>query len=112
MAQRSSFAFSTKYAADMQRRASIGKHMKLISGESNFTLVSWSHSMKQTRGILHLVAYNLEGSAAPYKNYYSFLKHLFSVANTAHNCLQNNTLKCQNITEVVACFIRNCRPVR
>jgi len=96
MVQRSSCAFSTKYAADTQRRASIGKHMKLINGESNFTLISWSHRMKQKRGILHLVAHNLEGSAAPYKNYYSFLMPLFSVVNVTHNCLQNNTLKNQN----------------
>lgn len=67
--------------------------------------------MKLTRGILHLVAHILEGSAALYKNYYSFLMPMFSAVNTAQNCLQNNTLKCQNITEIVTCFIRNCRLV-
>lgn len=67
--------------------------------------------MKQTRGILHLVAHILEGSAALYNNYCIFLMPVFSAVNTAQNCLQNNTLKCQNVTEIVACFIRNCRPV-
>jgi hypothetical protein len=73
MVQRSSCAFSTKYAADKEKSINWKVYETLISGESNFTLVSWSHWMKQTRGIIHLVAHNLEGSAAPYKNYYSFL---------------------------------------
>jgi len=37
MVQRSSYALSTKYAADTQRRASIGKHMKLLSVENQIS---------------------------------------------------------------------------
>jgi len=37
MVQRGSCAFSTKYAADIQRRASVGKYMKLLSVENQIS---------------------------------------------------------------------------